>query len=547
MGKILLVINTVKYLKWQQIYYRVVRKFTKPKVTDKFSGSIQKVPGVWKHLTLYEEKIDRHLKACFLNHSEFLDLPSDWNNERLGKLWLYNLHYFEDLLANNAEAKYSFHLQLLNGWVEQNPIGHGHGWEPYPTSLRIVNILKAWLGGLALGDELFKSVHSQASYLSNDLEKHLLGNHYFINLKALLFAGIIFENRRWINIAEKGLGAEIPEQILSDGANFELSPMYHSLILVDMLDMVNLSRAYPIQISSRLVSLLELHIPKMLSFLEAMAHPDGGVSFFNDSADGIAPAKENIEDYAKILGFKISGIDCCRHQIIDNAASGYFCATAAGNKLIFDASPIGPDYIPAHGHADTLSFELSIGAERVFVNSGTSQYGLSSVRFNQRQTRSHNTVEIDGKDSSEVWSGFRVANRARILFRSSRLDPEHGISLRAAHNGYKSIFGGSIHHRILTLTSNSLYVVDEIKGEFKQAISRFFVHPSLSVELANNFLRIEGSEFSLIANTENLLVTVNDSLWCPQFGLRIPNKVIEIQQKCAKSKILFTWENTAKS
>lgn len=547
MGKILLVIKTVKYLKWQQIYYRVVRKFIKPKVTDKFSGSIQKVQGVWKHLTLYEEKIDSHLKACFLNHSELLDLPSDWNNERLGKLWLYNLHYFEDLLANNAEAKYSFHLQLLNSWVEQNPIGHGHGWEPYPTSLRIVNILKAWLGGLALGDELFKSVHSQASYLSNDLEKHLLGNHYFINLKALLFAGVIFENRRWINIAEKGLGAEIPEQILSDGANFELSPMYHSLILVDMLDMVNLSRAYPIQISSRLVSLLELHIPKMLSFLEAMAHPDGGVSFFNDSADGIAPAKENIEDYAKILGFKISGIDCGRHQIIDNAASGYFCATAAGNKLIFDASPIGPDYIPAHGHADTLSFELSIGAERVFVNSGTSQYGLSSVRFNQRQTRSHNTVEIDGKDSSEVWSGFRVANRARILFRSSRLDPEHGISLRAAHNGYKSIFGGSIHHRILTLTSNSLYVVDEIKGEFKQAISRFFVHPSLSVELANNFLRIEGSEFSLIANTENLLVTVNDSLWYPQFGLRIPNKVIEIQQKCAKSKILFTWENTAKS
>ena len=35
--------------------------------------------------------------------------------------------------------------------------------------------------------------------------------------------------------------------------------------------------------------------------MEAMAHPDGGVSFFNDSADGIAPAKENIENYAKIV------------------------------------------------------------------------------------------------------------------------------------------------------------------------------------------------------------------------------------------------------
>lgn len=543
----LLLINTVKYLKLRQIYFRLVRKLSKPKVTEKFIGSTQKVPGRWQHVTLHEEKIDEHFRAGFLNHFVLLDLPSDWNNEKLGKLWLYNLHYFEDLLASNAESKCNFHLQLLNSWIEQNPIGYGHGWEPYPTSLRIVNILKAWLGGLPLDDKLFESVYSQASYLSNGLEKHLLGNHYFVNLKALLFAGVIFKNRRWINIAEKGLVAEIPEQILSDGANFERSPMYHSLMLIDMLDMLNLSRAYSIQISSRLVSLLELYIPKMLWFLEAMAHPDGGVSFFNDSVDGVAPTKANIENYAKCLGFKVSHIDCGRPQIIDNAASGYFCAIAAGNKLIFDAAPLGPDYMPGHGHADTLSFELSIGAERVFVNSGISQYGLSSVRLNQRKTRSHNTIEIDNKDSSEVWSGFRVANRARILYRSSRLNSENGISLRAAHNGYKSIFGGSIHHRNLTLTSKSLSVVDEIKGDFRRAISRFFVHPSLSVELGNNILRIEGSEFFLTANTENLLVTIDDSVWCPQFGLQVPNKVIEIKQRSEKLKIVFIWGNTAES
>ena len=134
--------------------------------------------------------------------------------------------------------------------------------------MRIVNILKAWLGGLELDEKLFSSVFAQASFLSSDLEKHLLGNHYFVNLKALLFAGVIFENTRWLSIAEKGLLSEIPEQILEDGANFELSPMYHSLILVDMLDMFNLSRAYPTQVSSKLVSLLEDYIPKMLAFME---------------------------------------------------------------------------------------------------------------------------------------------------------------------------------------------------------------------------------------------------------------------------------------
>ena len=69
---------------------------------------------------------------------------------------------------------------------------------------------------------------------------------------------------------------------------------------------------------------------------------------------------------------------------------------------------MGPDYIPGHAHADTLSFELSIGAQRVFVNSGTSEYGLSPKRLNQRKTAAHNTVEVDGKDSSQVWSGLEL-------------------------------------------------------------------------------------------------------------------------------------------
>ena len=69
----------------------------------------------------------------------------------------------------------------------------------------------------------FESLFAQASYLSNSVEKHLLGNHYFVNLKALLYAGIIFEKKEWISKAKKGLTEEIQEQVLEDGANFELS------------------------------------------------------------------------------------------------------------------------------------------------------------------------------------------------------------------------------------------------------------------------------------------------------------------------------------
>ena len=73
----------------------------------------------------------------------------------------------------------------------------------------------------------------------------------------------MFGQTRWYEMSVRGLLLEIPEQILEDGANFELSPMYHSLILVDMLDMLNLIRAYPAQDLTKLGMLLEEYIPKL--------------------------------------------------------------------------------------------------------------------------------------------------------------------------------------------------------------------------------------------------------------------------------------------
>ncbi len=541
MRKIFLLFNTLRYLEWKQIYFRLIRKIIKPKITESFPDSKPLYSKAWIHHELYKNKIDHELNACFLNYTKKLNFPFDWNNESPSKLWVYNLHYFEDLLSYDAEKKRNLHKHLLNSWVDENSVGYGNGWEPYPTSLRIVNILKAWLGGLELDKKIFKSTFYQASFLSNNLEKHILGNHYFSNLKALLFAGVIFNQIRWKNIAEAGLLAEIPEQILDDGANFELSPMYHSLILVDMLDMLNLSRAYPNELSNKFVSLLEKYIPKMLIYMEAMAHPDGGVSFFNDSVDEIAPKKLTIESYAKKLGFEIKPYDFIKTQIIDNTSSGYICATKKSNKLIFDTAAVGPDYIPGHAHADTLSFELSIGTERVIVNSGTSEYGLSQKRFNQRKTISHNTVEVDGKDSSQVWSGFRVANRAEVISKNIELKNDKVIELSATHNGYKSLFGGCNHARKLTFKENSLIVSDSLHGTFKLAKSRFYFHPDLVIRLENNALIIKGKGFTIHSNLEGKVISLNDSFWYPEFGLEVPNKMLEIHFDKNQSNIEFTW------
>src|SRR6185436_7069489 len=99
----------------------------------------------------------------------------------------------------------------------------------------------------------------------------------------------------------------------------------------------------------------------------------------------------------------------CQDGIAQLEPSGYVRIQRDPVLVIFDAAPVGPDYLPGHAHADTLSFELSWGDRRVITNSGTSTYSVGPRRAWERSTAAHNTVEIDDENSSEVWGGFRVA------------------------------------------------------------------------------------------------------------------------------------------
>lgn len=539
LNKLLLLFNTLRYLKWRQLYFRFRRKIFTPKVSEECKGRIEcSRPDTWVHFTLYQQKLTASLDATFLGLIRKLTFPQDWNDEAPGKLWVYNLHYFEDLLAVNCAERTEIHVLLLQRWIRENPIGKGNGWEPYPTSLRIVNVLKAWLGGVGLTPAIQKSLFEQASFLSNDLERHLLGNHLFVNYKALLFAGVVFYNDRWLEIAEKGLQEEIPEQVLGDGLNFELSPMYHSLILVDMLDMLNLAKTYPSRVSSSLVALLNSYIPRMLSAMDCMSHPDGEVSFFNDSAIGVAPSPKTIHEYADRLGMKKAS-----SLSVLGSKGGYFHSEIGGAKLLFDAAAVGPDYIPGHAHADTLSFELSIGVERVIVNSGISEYGVSQERLRQRSTCAHNTVEVDDRSSSEVWSGFRVARRARVVDRGFHQENAGVVRLFGKHNGYKTMFGGVIHRREILFSEGELDLTDNLDGKFSRAVSRIHFHPDLKLELDGQILHVEGKAFKMRVEVVGAEVQLNPSTWHPQFGVVVPNRFLELVFLSRESSVHISWSD----
>jgi uncharacterized heparinase superfamily protein len=181
----------------------------------------------------------------------------------------------------------------------------------------------------------------------------------------------------------------------------------------------------------------------MRRWLGAMCHPDGEIAFFNDAAIGVHPSPSELNAYAMRLGF--GSVPPPADGVTNLVSSGYVRLQLPGAVVLFDVGEVGPAYLPGHAHADTLSFELSIGGRRVAVNSGTSEYGIGAERSRQRGTMAHNTVSIGGMDSSEVWGGFRVARRARPFGAASGSGPAQGLFARCGHDGFRRIGIGSDH------------------------------------------------------------------------------------------------------
>jgi len=528
MKKLLLLFHTIRFLKPIQFFWRL-----RLKLNQLFSFSVEiKEPVNCRDVKListvvkYSSFLDGQF--CFLNESRSADLPIDWNNQQASKLWLYNLHYFDYL--NQEDIDEPFALDLMIDWVNHNPVGTGNGWEPYTLSLRIVNWVKFLAGANVSQDQfnlLSQSLFLQARFLFKHLEYHLLGNHLFKNGVALVYAGAYFkgeEAKRWLQKGQYIIVQQAKEQVLADGGHFERSPMYHVLILEDILDCINLNLSVPcFSISD--TDFMQKEVAKMLGFLADILHQDGDIPFFNDCALQIAPSPQSIFKYASNLqlGFSIStGNEC-----VEKPDFGLLILQNQKGKMIFDVGAIGPDYLPGHAHCDSLSYELSLAGKRCIVNSGTFQYaGNERNRF--RATEAHNTVKIDGVEQHEIWSTFRVARRGYPfdVFVSNNDDL---IECAASLSGF--LPDHPIHKRRVSWQKNQFIIKDEIdaNGEHK---AQSFIHLHPDVELLNVSVdsvtcKLENSVFSIHVLADEV-INIEKYYFSPEFGIKIAGSVLVI-------------------
>lgn len=471
----------------------------------------------------------------FLNrHYCFKEKAVDWAVQDMPRLWQYNLHYFDYLHdpALNGDIK-DF---LIEDWIQKNPIGTVTAWEPYTASLRIVNWIKYLQSKEAteVSPAVVRSLSLQAYWLSENLELHILANHFFKNIKALVFAGRFFEGKladEWLAKGESLLLEQIDEQLLTDGGHYERSPMYHSIFVEDLIDLtVFRGRNEP---SPRVLDRLVVAVEKSTLFMRDLRMTDKLFPLFNDAAFGICPAPDTLLDYAQ----RVLNVDLRDESQYPAEVSfdqtGYYILGNEQQRLIIDCGETGPRYQPGHTHCDTLSYELSDGPQRVIVDTGTINYEAGAGRRYDRSTAAHNTVMIDGVNQSEVWGLFRVARRASPI--AAKLErTNHGeIHFSGSHDGYKRLKNPAVHQRDVLFDGQCCWTIkDTITGKGEHRVESFIhLHPDITVEEREEQqlgLMINGKQIAILSLFDNISYDVSNAVYHPEFGVEHANKVVRL-------------------
>ena len=483
-NKIKLLLNTIIHLRAIQIYYRFYyflrnRLFgynVKKRIVNDF------IPIVWENRIDYDNSyFKKENSFTFLNISHSFSDKINWNFNQFGKLWTYNLNYFDFLNQENISKETG--LQLIQDFIKNDALLKD-GKEPYPISLRGINWVK-FLSNNQVKDELINNtLYFHYCILFKNLEYHLLGNHLLENAFSLLFGAYYFQDEKLYNKSKNLLISELNEQVLKDGAHFELSPMYHQIILSRLLDSIQLIKLNSEWKKDDLFSFLESKASLMISWLHNITYKDGNIPMLNDSTFNIVPNSKNIFSYAKHLGIN--------RQNIPLSDSGYRKINSNNYELLIDVGNVGPSYQPGHAHSDTFNFELIIDGNPIFVDTGISTYEKNAIRQYERATHSHNTVKIGSKEQTQVWGGFRVAKRAKI----THLIEKPNL-IEASHDGYLS--NGYKHTRSFLWGEKYLILSDEInRSTSNKAKAYFHLHFSVTKPLVDgNTIILESSGVSI--------------------------------------------------
>jgi hypothetical protein len=492
---------TIKHLKAIQVFYQIWYRL-RDRVRPVKLNPVNAKDYLQLHLADFPVQYNHYVSLdtfSFLNKEKSFKDTIDWNFAKLGKLWTYHLNYFDFLLQDNIDWETG--SRLIDDYMSKLSQSRD-GLEPYPISLRTINWIKFMAKHDTYSHDIVDSVYAQYQVLSRKIEYHLLGNHLLENGFSFLFGAVFFKDEQLTNIARKILKSELDEQVLDDGAHFELSPMYHLILLQRALDGYNLL-IHNHHYLQDIQSLLQDKVQVMVNWMHSMRFRNGDYPMVNDSTSGQALYLQTLLSYATSLGFEVTEL-----ALMD---SGYRKFTNGEFELIADVGEVGPSYQPGHAHCDMLSFVMYFRKQPIFVDRGISTYEKNALREKERGTASHNTVMINDEEQSDVWGGFRVGRRAKPILIKDMHD-----HLIATHTGYTHI--SASHQREWMFSASRIQIIDTAQGNVIKSVAYFHMHPEVSIkQMDDNHFMINELTISFEGHSAT---EVLDYMFCEGFNKR---------------------------
>jgi len=510
-GNFGLYINTLKYLKPAQILAHITKKLPHKQKSSRTyiffdipTISIKGLDDDTGYLGRFDISAILHNEIRLLHETHKVDL-GNWSVEGNPRhLWLFNLQYMEYLVPMAAKYLDTGNEEILNkifgimeSWIDCHREMEGDAWQSYTISLRIPNwfivmdmLWEEFGRKEGLQKKIADSIYRQYGYLKTHQETHLLGNHYFENLKCLLLCSLCFHEKADKEEYKKMLLGQCREQILPDGMHFERSFMYHKIILEDILRLIAAMDG-----SSEDAPFLQELFRVAGRMLCVEASFEVGINrtlLFNDAGDNVSKYAGALIKFGRKLEIQMPG----KKDEVKLPYAGYYLyrrtfKDSAGEEhtwqMVIDCGEIGPSYNPGHGHCDCLSYEVFIDEEPLIVNSGTYQY-QDKLRGYFRSTEAHNAFTIDGMEQSQCWDEHRVAKRIKNISATVETDRFEG-----GYTDYK----GQKARRLVEIKENAVTVADCCMDKANSHTIESFIHVApiwKAVQLQMGVIEVSGQK-----------------------------------------------------
>lgn len=397
---------------------------------------------------------------------------------------IHNLSWLCDLMACSEIEEQNIHTlhNFLKDFILQYQRFDEELWALPLLSQRLFYGIHAFerlfreVPNLSFQEQFSTLLLKHAVFLRKKIKSHKNHHEYGMFLIRSAIACLVFRDERaYLQPTLAQIYNYLDSSFFGDGGHKSRNSSFHLRFLSELIMLRELLVKAGVSISPKLQTV----IVRSCDYLEFLRHPDGKFAAFNGSFEG---SKKQIETVFEQSPAPITPPQSCLKD------AHYYRMRAENIFILADFYLLGQNDSFKRSYQGALSFEMSIGEQRVFVNCGSGEDLGAEWKTALYQSEAHNTISINKFKIVANAKKPEIPNKKHAKIISAIT--HQGVILEGTHafeasDGQKQNFSFS-HYRKILLHKNGHIVQGEDwvcipKANFKK------IHAEQSIELNVRF------------------------------------------------------------